>query len=94
MKPYIITTFALMIILACLSLSGCQHLRWWDKKDAKIEPSQTTVMTNDKDVMAFNDFRTIDASMNRPSDKPEKNKSLLWDNTEARDIERRLGVTD
>ena len=83
-----------MIILVCLSLFGCQNMRWWDKKDAKNKPSQTEIMTNDKDVMAFNDFRTIDASMNRSPDKSEKNKSLLWDNTEARDIERRLGVTD
>jgi len=83
-----------MTIWTCVCLSGCQNLRWWDKNDAKTEPSQTAVMTNDEDVMAFDDFRTIDASMNRSPNKPEKNKSLLWDNTEARDIERRLGVTD
>ena len=83
-----------MLIWACLGLSGCQNMRWWDKKDAKTEPAQNTVMTKDKDVMAFNEFRTIDASMNRSPNKSEKNKSLLWDNTEARDIERRLGVTD
>ena len=94
MKSYKKATFALMIVLACLSVSGCQNLRWWDKKDAETEPSQTAVMTNDRDVMAFNDFRTINAAMPSPSDKPAKNKNLFWDNTEARDIERRLGVAD
>ena len=94
MKSYKNITFVLTIILSCLSLAGCQNMRWWNKKDAKTEPSRNAIMSNDTDVMAFNDFRTIDMSMNRSPDNSEKNKSLFWDNTETRDIERRLGVTD
>lgn len=44
--------------------------------------------------MAFNDFRTIDASMMEPSDQSKKSTSLLWDKSQSRDIERRLGVVD
>ena len=42
--------------------------------------------------MAFNGFRTIDASMIEPSAKSKQKSSLLWDKSQARDIERRLGV--
>ena len=82
--------FILVTLLLCFT--GCRNLTYWKKNDSK--PQKNTVFTNDADVMAFNDFRTIDASMIEPSVKSKKNKSLLWENTQARDIERRLGVQD
>ena len=63
---------------------------WWKKNDPK--PQKNAVMMKDEDVMAFRDFRTIDASVMEPSGQSKQNKSLLWDNSQARDIERHLGV--
>ena len=82
----------IFIIVTLLCLSGCRNLTYWKKNDPK--PQKNAIFTKNTDVMAFNDFRTIDASMIEPSGDSKKNKSLLWDNTQARDIERRLGVQD
>ena len=82
-----------VIIIATLLpfLSGCRNMTY--RKKSVPKPQQNAILTKDADVMAFNDFRTIDASMIEPSGD-SKNKSLLWENTQARDIERRLGVQD
>ena len=83
--------FAMIIILTLLpALSGCKNLVWWHKNDPK--PQSGTILTRDEDVMTFNDFRTIDSSMMEPAGPSKQNTSLLWDKSQARDIERRLGV--
>ena len=78
--------FIFAIIFLCLS--GCRNLAYWKKSDPK--PQQNAILTKDSEVASFNDFRTIDASMVEPPEK--KHKSMLWENSQARDIERRLGV--
>jgi len=82
----------IILLTLLLCLSGCRHLTYWKKSDPKLQ--RNAIITKDSDVAAFNDFRTIDASMIEPSGDSKKNKSLLWENTQARDIERRLGVQD
>jgi len=77
-----------MVFLLCLS--GCRNLAYRKKNDTKQQ--QNAIHTKDSDVIAFNDFRTIDASMIEPEGESKKHKSLLWDKSQARDIERRLGV--
>ena len=79
---------ALIIVLLSIGLSGCRNHDWWKKNDQKTQ--QNSVMSRESDVMRYNDFRTIDASMMEPPEK--KDKSLFWENTKAREIERRLGV--
>ena len=91
MKPVPLLKFFILITLLCLSCSGCRNVAWWKKDESK--PQQNSVMMKDADVMTYNDFRTIDASMMEPSEKTKKNQSILWENSQARDIERRLGVT-
>ena len=83
-----IAVFCLIALGLCLS--GCRNTLGWKKKDQK--PQQNSVMMNDADVFAFNDFRTIDASLVESSGSPKQKKSLFWENNKARDIERRLGV--
>ena len=63
---------------------------WRNKIDT--QPQKNSVMTKEADVMAFNEFRTIDASMVEPSDKSKQKKIMPWENSKTRDIERRLGV--
>jgi len=84
------TIFIIVTLLLCLS--GCRNLTYWKKSDPK--PQKNAILTKDSDVAAFNDFRTIDASMVEPSGEKKKNKSLLWDNSQTSDINRRLGVQD
>jgi len=90
MKHSFPLTAVFIFVTLLLCLSGCRNLTYWKKSDPK--PQKNAILTKDADVMAFNDFRTIDTSMIEPSGDSRKNKSLLWENTQARDIERRLGV--
>jgi len=85
-------TTTIIIVTLFLCLSGCRNLTTWKKNDPK--PQRNAIITKDADVMAYNDFRTIDASMIETSGEKKKNKSLLWDNSQASDINRRLGVQD
>ena len=84
MKPVV----ALVIVSLLIGLPGCRNHLWWKKDDKKTQ--QNSVMSRESDVMRYNDFRTIDASMMEPPEK--KDKSLFWENTKAKEIERRLGV--
>jgi len=78
----------LVILLLVLSFTGCKNPPRWKKNDQKTQ--RNSIMMKNEDVMAFNDFRTIDASMMEPSKKPRK--SLLWENSQTQEIERHLGV--
>ena len=82
----------IFIIVTLLCLSGCRNVTYWKKSTPK--PQRNAIITNDSDVAAFNDFRTIDASMIDPPSKTKKNKSLLWESSQASDINSRLGVKD
>ena len=77
---------SIIFVALILGLGGCRNPVLWHKKDKKPQPN--AIMTHNEDVMAFNDFRTIDAS----SGQSKQNTSLLWDKSQARDIEHRLGV--
>lgn len=92
MKPSGKLAFVLIFASSFLYLSGCQSLMWWKDKNAESKPSRSEIMTDDREVMAFNDFRTIDSSMAAKTGESKKNKSFLWESSQARDIERRLGV--
>jgi len=65
-------------------------MTYWKKSDPK--PQRNAILTKDAEVMVYNDFRTIDASMIEPSGESKKSKSLLWDNSQANEINRRLGA--
>jgi hypothetical protein len=84
------STSVLIFVALLLCLSGCRNLTYWKKNDPK--PHKNAILTKESDVMAFNDFRTIDASMVEPSGGTKK--SFLWENSQANDINRRLGVKD
>jgi hypothetical protein len=91
MKPA--TQFFLITIFVATALftAGCQSLTWWRKGASPSEAEK--IMTSEEDIVKFDDFRTIEATDPQLSSTKKPSKSLLWENNEAREIERRLGVT-
>ena len=81
-----------MLLTLLPGLSGCRNSMWWHRNDPK--PQRNAILTRDEDVMGYNDFRTIGASMAESHDQSKHNTSLLWDKSQTRDIERRLGVVE
>ena len=67
-------------------------MMWWRKGDSK--PESEKIMISETEVASFNDFRTIPGPDSSPKSDQKQKGSLLWENTRARDIERRLGVHD
>ena len=90
MKPLFLSATTIIFIALLLCLSGCRNTSWRGKNDAK--PPKNAILMSDSEVMGFNDFRTIDASMAESSGASKKNKSWLWGESQTPDIERRLGV--
>ncbi|MCL2622263.1 MAG: hypothetical protein FWD31_01250 [Planctomycetaceae bacterium] len=90
MRSFLLFAAMVMIAMFFVGLCGCRTMPWRQKNNPM--PQHHSVMTRQEDVMAFNGFRTIDASMIEPSAKSKQKSSLLWDKSQARDIERRLGV--
>jgi hypothetical protein len=70
---------------------GCQNLLWWRKKE--IKPEKMPVSAQNDDAEFLSGFRNPDTIAPIPK-KKEKEKNFFWSDSQKKEIERHLGITE